>query len=70
MLLLSRWRPLVSCSRMQWYSYSANVTGLLHVKVCSDTFTPTFVLRTDAFSSSGGGIAQLAGCGSCETPLT
>ena len=54
---------------LQWYSYSANVTGLLRVKACSAGFGPSVVIRTDAFSSSGGGIAQLPGCGSCDIPL-
>jgi hypothetical protein len=62
-----------SCSvLLQWYSFSAPNTGLLNVKVCSPdfSFTPSFVLRTDALSAEGGGTKQLPGCGTCDSPLS
>ena len=58
----------------QWYSYTANVTGLLHVKTCAvdplGAYYPAFVLRTDAISAAGAGIAQVPGCGNCDAPIT
>ena len=65
-------RALATAPAPQFYSYTANVTGLLRIKVCttSTTYTPTVAIRTDAFSSAGGGVVQVDGCGSCDAPLT